>query len=97
MCNCIQTIVLGVKEHHEKNEPDTGTRNAYFLLGVGYNINIQQRRTSSEVIYTHQRKKKNGTLEREKQKKITVYHNFCPFCGEKYPEEKTVKDDQPGD
>lgn len=75
MCNCIQETEKKTTELLIKKNPDKQVLNVE-LVEIGFSFKGSQ--TYNTIKYTLNNKKKS----------INIYHTYCPFCGEKYPELK---------
>lgn len=91
MCNCIncikeakqRTIEFLVNEQKDKSIINQEKCNfSHITLSLGDNIRW---RTYQEFHYRIAPIKKDGSIGKEKEKTISIYHSFCPFCGEKVP------------
>jgi hypothetical protein len=86
MCECLTTVLenatKSLEEKHSKDiVSDVSYVNEVFRLDDPSGIDI-----SMPLEYKLQRAKKDGTYAKEIRKTISLFGQFCPFCGKKKKE-----------
>lgn len=78
MCDCIQIAEKNMKEHLSKDHGNIG----FLIISATWS---ETRKVLMEANFSYELTRKNGKVV-EKEKKVVITANYCPFCGEKYPE-----------
>lgn len=86
MCNCIKDLdeKLLAKMKEEKKANGIVNEGSLQNMGLSFANPGGGWRTYQVFKYEMTNKKKNGTLGATRNYEISMYHTFCPFCGEKY-------------
>lgn len=80
MCNCIDKVLIKVKEHHNEKLPkhrdviDARFENSVFSLGS----------LETLVVLPIVLMEKNHKTDKARNRKTSMTMSYCPFCGEKY-------------
>lgn len=87
-CNCLETTLEKVIERHKQNNPADTIIDADYLnkgwnfSGKGNAINLYN---EIKIEYTFQ--KVNGQTSNPKSTKLSIYGEYCGFCGKKFVED----------
>lgn len=91
MCDCIEkhenNMLAHLQKEHEATFQYNPTLNGFFGEGMqpqSLNLAAGTHITGVEFVATRRQKKRDGTLGVEKKHRVTIWANYCPFCGEKY-------------
>ena len=74
MCNCIEETNKSLKEEHAE-------WNTMLNIPISFNYHTGQMHTLKVIISTMK------LDDKKRQKPITLFASYCPFCGEKYDSE----------
>jgi hypothetical protein len=88
MCDCIKQIEQKVEEHFKKTlQPNE--EYGYTEMGTAAFIFREGATTIETVSYVnvHYISNTKTGKRQTKEKVFNMSHKFCPFCGEKYPEQ----------
>ncbi len=78
-----------VIEKLTSDKKGVGIVNSGDLKNYGFSFGkISFMQTYNEFQYEMTNKKKDGSLGATKKHTISIYHTYCPFCGEKFPVNK---------
>jgi hypothetical protein len=72
MCDCIKMTNDGLKEHPEWN--------TQVLVPITFSMKNGGLKADRLAVATEK------LDDKKRQKPITLFASYCPFCGEKYPE-----------
>lgn len=88
MCDCIKRLNGELLIYVEKDKESVGIVNKGQLQHMGLSLTGKSGwRTYQEFEYEMTNKKKDGSMGATRNYKLSIYHTFCPFCGEKYQKE----------
>lgn len=79
MCDCIKKLYEEIKK-----EKDVKYSKISLSTIVDYNSKNPINKTGQQLRIIYRHKRKDG-IETEKTENTFITHNFCPFCGKKYP------------
>jgi hypothetical protein len=86
MCDCIKNLKTSVIEKLTSDKKGVGIVNSGDLKNYGFSFGKTSfMQTYNEFQYEMTNKKKDGSLGATKKHTISIYHTYCPFCGEKFP------------
>ena len=80
MCNCISECEQNMKEHLSKTHEKI---DHCMIISTWLST---PRKVIMKANVGYQLTQKNGKVV-EKEKEVSITSSYCPFCGEKYPEE----------
>jgi hypothetical protein len=91
MCNCIKETTNRVLNHLReqcKDKAIIGDFGTMCVTSISFppTDRASWYQSGQELEYQYTPIKKDGSLGKEINKRISLIHRFCPFCGEKYPE-----------
>lgn len=84
MCKCIPQVEDNITKHIVETKKETLFSGRLKNVGISFSKNSHVR-TYNEFEYEGQREKKDGTPSKRFTRRVSIYHTYCPFCGEKYP------------
>jgi len=84
MCNCIEKTETAVIDKMKKDNEGKAIigDGSYQHMGMSF-ANGGGWKTYQEFEYEFTPIKKDGTNGRQIKKRVSIYHSYCPFCGEK--------------
>jgi hypothetical protein len=88
MCDCIDTLNEKVLAKMKEDKKGIGIVNEGSLQNMGLSFSGGGWRTYNPFKYEMTNKKKDGSLGATRNYEVSIYHSYCPFCGEKYPKTK---------
>lgn len=87
-CNCIKDVTERLVKHKQENSTISGYNIESALFD---NVSIYPTvRMYSECNVSSTFTKKDGSTSNPKTEKVSIFFNFCPFCGVKY-ENKLIR------
>ncbi len=94
MCNCISDIEVMVLDKMKEDKKAFGVVNKASFKNIGYSFGANGgEKLYNEVEYEMTNKKKDGSIGATKNYRISIYHTYCPFCGEKLIKDEEEKTD----
>lgn len=94
MCKCIQAIEKKVKKMKEKDYGSSGVVGTVKILNRALALTGLKPGswfTYNDIEYEFTPQKKDGTMGKIRNRTVAMHHNFCPWCGKKYEQEKKDK------
>lgn len=87
MCDCISKLKNTIIEKIKTDKYGIGIieRGDFKNYGISFGKKSFIR-TYNEFEYIMTNIKKDGSTGATKKHSVSIYHIFCPFCGEKHPE-----------
>jgi len=84
MCNCIKELKDKSLTKLRENHPNDVIGDDVEISNTGIIFSTPIRVASyNELEYKLKRRKKDGTLMKSINKRISLMHNYCPWCGER--------------
>lgn len=94
MCDCIKQLNEKILEKMQEDNKNNGVIEEGELQNMGLSFGKPGGwRTYQPFEYKMTNKKVNGTLGVTRKHTISIYHSYCPFCGEKIPNSKSPFDE----
>lgn len=91
MCNCIKDIETKAFEKLKNDKSKFGVVNSAEFITVGFDLMNGGVRLYNDITYEMTNKKKDGSVGSTRNYSISVYHTYCPFCGEKQIKDELEK------